>query len=85
MKVFPKIVPILTKQSREMICFTHQLITLYSPLMGCAAQPEIAQAVEEANKTSELCQKYRKSQSITTSVSKYLWKPNYNDYSEGID
>ncbi|CAG2181634.1 unnamed protein product, partial [Oppiella nova] len=35
-----------------------------------------------SNETSNLCQKFRKSLSITSSVSKYLWKPNYNDYTE---
>ncbi|CAG2181662.1 unnamed protein product, partial [Oppiella nova] len=37
-----------------------------------------------SNETSNLCQKFRKSLSITNSLSKYLWKPNYNDYTEEI-
>jgi len=41
-------------------------------------------ATQACNETTEMCQKFRRSTSLANSVSKYLWKTNYDDYTEGI-
>ncbi|XP_054165702.1 tetratricopeptide repeat protein 39A-like isoform X2 [Oppia nitens] len=80
---FNKAIDICDKWCQTSLYHSHgKSLLMFMKAVLTLETPEIAQALDANNETNNMCQKYRRSVSLANSVSKYLWKHNYNAYSE---